>query len=381
MQLFIHIVCVYVCIHTLSEYGITHTTLGNTGHNSKLMQHDDYTQVQHIVKGIGTGVQYRNSVQVHKAIRKYAITKFPIKLYYICDIKYNLCKARFLTDKTNYYISTKSYNKIPNDKLQYYIDELGSIKNKDVDNPTVTETIDPAIDKYIDIIDKKRADFVTEALDYLVQQGTLSVQPNTAAANAVSDANDINNIVRNEPVHTALTTAINSEAHAVPASVHSDVAHAVDTGMIDTAISTNADINNIVRNEPVHTALTTAIDTSADITNDMYTKLSKYMSMLKLTQHKIPIAILSTVLGIGTIGGAYYATGSTDALDTIGSDTDTEVLNDTNDTAQRHGVCIATITACTVLLALCTTTAYWIVCKQVVVTTYTTISWMQQINI
>ena len=143
--------------------------------------------------------------------------------------------------------------------------------------------------------------------------------------------------------------------------------------MIDTAIDTNADINNIVHNEHEHTALTTAIDTSADITNDMYTKLSKYMSMLKLTQHKIPIAILSTVLGIGTIGGVYYATGSTDALDTIGSDTDTEVLNDTNDTAQRHGVCIATITACTVLLALCTTTAYWIVCRQVVDTTYSNV--------
>ena len=127
--------------------------------------------------------------------------------------------------------------------------------------------------------------------------------------------------------------------------------------------------------------MTTAIDTSADITNDMYTKLNKFMSMLKLTQHKIPIAILSTVLGIGTIGGAYYATGSTDALDTIGSDTDTEVLNDTNDTAQRHGVCIATITACTVLLALCTTTAYWIRKKQQHDITYTAISWMQLTNI
>ena len=97
----------------------------------------------------------------------------------------------------------------------------------------------------------------------------------------------------------------------------------------------------------------------SDIKNDLYTKFNRFMSRLRVGNYKA-IAILSTVLGIGTIGGVYYATGSTDALDTIGSDTDTEVLNDTNDTAQRHGVCIATITACTVLLALCTTTAYWI---------------------
>ena len=122
----------------------------------------------------------------------------------------------------------------------------------------------------------------------------------------------------------------------------------------NTEASTHA-VDTIITDTPVE---------SAGIKNDLYTKFNKFMLMLKLTQHKIPIAILSTVLGIGTIGGAYYATGSTDALDTIGSDTDTEVLNDTNDTAQRHGVCIATITACTVLLALCTTTAYWIICRQ-----------------
>ena len=110
--------------------------------------------------------------------------------------------------------------------------------------------------------------------------------------------------------------------------------------------------------------MTNAAVDSADAANALDTKYNRFMSMLKLKEHYKLIAILSTVLGIGTIGGAYYATGSTDALDTIGSDTDTEVLNDTNDTAQRHGVCIATITACTVLLALCTTTAYWIRKKQ-----------------
>ena len=251
MQLFIHVVCVYVCIHTLSVYGITHTTLGNTGHNSKLMQHDDYTQVQNIVKGIGTGVQYRNSEQVYNALEQYAITKFPMIIYSIGDIEYSLWKADFLKDKNKYYEkNTNSYKEIPDEELQFYINELSSIKDEDVSN-SISTTIDQFINKYMSTYDKTIANFITEALDYLVQQGTLSVQPNTAVANAVSDANDINNIVRNEPVHTALTTEINNKAHAV------------DTGVIDTAIDTNADINNIVRNEPEHTALTTAISSEA----------------------------------------------------------------------------------------------------------------------
>ena len=145
MQLFIHVVCVYVCIHMLSEYGITHTTLGNTGHNSKLMQHDDYTQVQHIVKGIGTGVQYRNNVQARNALEEYAITKFPMVVYGIGDIKCNLVKNGFFTGETNYYKNAKIYNKIPNDKLQYYINELGSIDEKDINDPTVATTIGKAI--------------------------------------------------------------------------------------------------------------------------------------------------------------------------------------------------------------------------------------------
>ena len=223
MQLFIHVVCVYVCIHTLSEYGITYTTLGNAGHNSKLMQHDDYTQVQHIVEGIGTGVQYRNNKQVVDALEQYAITKFPMIIYSMRDIKCNLVKNGFFTGETNYYKNAKIYNKIPDNKLQFYINELGTIKDEDISNLKVYTTIDEAIDKYIDTINKKRADFVTEALDYLVQQGTLYVQPNTAVANAVSDANDIKNIVRNEPVHTALTnTQVDIDSankiSAVPAS-------------------------------------------------------------------------------------------------------------------------------------------------------------------
>ena len=149
MQLFIHVVCVYVCIHMLSEYGITHTTLGNTRHNSKLMQHDDYTQVQHIVKGISTGVQYRNSREVRNALEQYAITKFPMVIYYIEDVKYNLWKADHLTDENKFYKNTNLYKEIPKDKLQFYIDELSSIKNKDVDNKKVFTTIGKANLKYI----------------------------------------------------------------------------------------------------------------------------------------------------------------------------------------------------------------------------------------
>ena len=52
-----------------------------------------------------------------------------------------------------------------------------------------------------------------------------------------------------------------------------------------------------------------------DITNEVENNL-EFMSMHRVGKYKL-IALLSTVLGIGTIGGAYYATGSTDALDTI----------------------------------------------------------------
>ena len=146
------------------------------------------------------------------------------------------------------------------------------------------------------------------------------------------------------------------------------------------AVSTNT--QKAIPINAVDTSVTNTPVDSANAKNKLHTKLSKYMSRHRVGKHKKSIAILSTVLGIMGIGGAYYATGSTDALDTIGSDTDTEVLNDTNDTAQRHGVCIATITACTVLLALCAIVTYFITKKKKQPDiTYTAMGLIQPINI
>ena len=242
---------------------------------------------------------------------------------------------------------------------------LDSFEGKNINDDKISNSISKVINN-LNIKKNAIEHFITHVQDYLVEQGTLkSKQPNSS--NEVKDANAINDIKNDmhaEPAQTLTNAHVNID-NSVTAHVN-----------IDNSVTAHVNIDNsVTAHEVLNTnteASTHAVDTiitdtaveSAGIKNDLYNKFSKYMSMLKLTQHKIPIAILSTVLGIGTIGGVYYATGSTDALDTIGSDTDTEVLNDTNDTAQRHGVCIATITACTVLLALCTTTAYWIVCKQ-----------------
>ena len=107
------------------------------------------------------------------------------------------------------------------------------------------------------------------------------------------------------------------------------------------------------------------LGTNKDIVNKLETKFSKYISKFRVGKHKKSIALLSTMLGIMGIGSVYYATeNKNSALDTMGSDTDTEVLNDTNDTAQRNGVCIATITTCTVLLALCAIVTYFITKKK-----------------
>ena len=163
--------------------------------------------------------------------------------------------------------------------------------------------------------------FVTRTKNYLVQEGTLQSEQPSRIPNKVTDIKRIRNNMRAKSEQTPL----------------------------------------IPTNEVSRT--NTAVD-DVDVANSLYNKFNKFMPRLRVAKHKIPIAILSTVLGIVGIGTTYYATSSTDgALDTIGSDTDTEVLNDTNDMTQRHGVCIATITACTALLALCTITAYWIVCK------------------
>ena len=316
---------------------MTNTALGNTGRNEKPMQHD-FTELKNTIEDIDTRLRYRNSGEVLNAIKLCAYEIYPMKTYNIGEIESGLVKAKFLKDKNKHYnnINAQFVYEIPINTLKYYQGELSHIDGMDVDNDEVSEEIGKVIKKDIDTNNKAIFNYITEAQDYLVDQGILrSEEPSTAiATEGVSDTKNIKSVIRKEPEHT-LTTI--DKIHVTPAGVPGDVTDAVDTGVTNTAIDTSADVANIVQ-----------------------TKLSKYMSMLRVGQYKIPIAILSTVLGIGTIGGAYYATGSTDALDTIGSDTDTEVLNDTNDTAQRHGVCIATITACTVLLALCTTAAYWI---------------------
>ena len=210
----------------------------------------------------------------------------------------------------------------------------------DIKDDKISKRINEVIEKDLNI-ENVIAHFVTQAQDYLVQQGILqSKKPSsTNIVKESSTIDDTTNDIHTEHKQTLTTPISRNEVDVTSASVHSEVP-ATDTVE------------------------------SVDVANTVKTKLSKYMSRFRVGHYKIPIAILSTVLGIGTIGGVYYATGSTDALDTMGSDTDTEVLNDTNDTAQRHGVCIATITACTVLLALCTTTAYWIRKQQQHDTTY-----------
>ena len=311
------------CVHIQSVYCMIDTALSNAGLNTKPIDTDDFEKATETISNMNKA-QYSNTDDVVNALEQYAKENINrIKTYYKWDIKYSLVNANFLTNNKNYYKDTKLYHELPKTVLDDYKNKLTNIQGLDADDDIYT-SINEIMEKDIKTEKKAIEHFVTCAQDYFIQQDTLqSKQPNTAIAEKVSDAKTV--------------------MHAEPAKtdVEGSIVHAVDTIITDTPVE------------------------SAGVTNDLYTKLSKYMSMLKLTQHKIPIALLSTVIGIGTIGGAYYATGSTDALDTIGSDTDTEVLNDTNDTAQRHGVCIATITACTVLLALCTTTAYWIVCKQV----------------
>ena len=334
----------FSCI-LIQRYEITDMTLSNAGLNNKPISECYFKELQNRIDNIKE--ERYNSKKVVNAINQYAKSDSEdIINQYLHDTKYSLYKAGFFTGTDNRFSKYSwSYHEIPDAELEIYKSQLTGIKEIDVNNKEVFESIDDFLDTEPNTENFAIAHFIKHAQDYLVQKGMLqSEQPNTAIAEKI---NDIKHNIDAETVQTLTKAQVNvdsstskvldtnskSATHEVPAT------HAVDASITDITI------------------------TSAGTKNDLYTKLNKYMSMHRVGKHKIPIAILSTVLGIGTIGGAYYATGSTDALDTIGSDTDTEVLNDTNDTAQRHGVCIATITACTVLLALCTT-AYWIRKKQ-----------------
>ena len=324
-------------------YDITDTALGNAGLNVKPIPEFVFENFKKEIQNINKIMRYRNSDDVVTVIKKYAYENIgTIKKDYECDVKYNLYKAGVLADEEHSYNEyPELYHKISKTELTYYKKKLDNIEDIDVDSDTISENIHEIMN--IDSNTKNNAikHFVTQAQDYLVKHRIL--QPKKpSSTKIVSDGNVIKNNMHKDleqkltKVHKNAKNSVNT--HEVLNNSEAAVADAVDVSIIDTD--------------------------SENVANKLHTKLSKYMSMHRVGQHKIPIAILSTVLGIGTIGGVYYATGSTDALDTIGSDTDTEVLNDTNDTAQRHGVCIATITACTVLLALCTTTAYLMVCKR-----------------
>ena len=339
MQLVIILLLITVaCKLMQSMYSMTDTALGNAGMNVKPISYGYLEKVKKIIDNIENPYLYHNRKKVVDAIEKYANDNIDIVDEYSDDIRYSMYKAKFLICTGNHYEDNINFHRISNTDLEIYKDQLKKIEGMNIDDDEVYEHINEFLDNDTNSDNKAMKHFVTHAQDYLVEKGTLQPkQPNTAAiADKVSDGTGIKNTetaqtLTNAHADTGATT------HAVlHTNTEATVAHAVDTSITDTPIS------------------------SADTKNDLYTKLNKYMSMHRVEHYKIPIAILSTVLGIGTIGGVHYATGSTDALDTIGSDTDTEVLNDTNDTAQRHGVCIATITACTVLLALCTTTAYWI---------------------
>ena len=363
-----------------SVYSMTDTALGNAGLNSKPIFCFDLMQINDIVKGMNK-VLYRNDDEVDKAMEEYAKKNIgSIKRNYKKDVIYSLHKEGLLSDKTDYYDKyLELYHKLPNTVLEYYKDKLpNGITQMDIKDDEVSKKIDEIIKNDVDTDEKVINHFVAHAQDYLVQKGTLHELNAAAIAEKVSDAKTT---VHAEPEQTLINADVDTGAttHAV---LHTNT-EATGTD-VDTGATTHAVLHTNTEATVAHAVDTSITDTpitSAGTKNDLYNKFNKYMSMLKLTEYKIPIALLSTVLGIGTIGGAYYATGSTDALDTMGSDTDTEVLNDTNDTAQRHGVCIATITACTVLLALCTTTAYWIRKKQQQDTTYTAMSMMQQTNI
>ena len=266
MQLFINVVCVYVCMYTLNEYGITYTTLGNAGRNAKPIDSDYFEQVKNIVEGIGTGVQYRNSEKVRNALEKYANANINRILgEYIDDIEYSLVEDKFLTyTGENYKKYPELYHRISKEELKIHKSPLVKFERIDINNDKVLNDILKIL--YTEQNkDMAIAHFVKYAQDYLVQQGILSKQANSI----VVKTNDIKNIIRKESEQTLNTQVdIDSNANeisAVPAIVDNDVpagalsneAHAVDT----------------------------AIDTSADIKNDLYNKFNRFMSMLRVGQH------------------------------------------------------------------------------------------------
>ena len=172
MQLFISVLCVFACIHLLDEYGMTDTVLGNVGWNDKLMQHD-FIKIKNTIEGIKKRKRYYNSKKIHNVLKQYAKKIYPIDIYPIEHVKYGLVKNNFLTDTGNKY-NMKVYHEIPNDKLEYYINELSdNIEGMDVSSEDVSIAIDKVLKNDIYTENNARKDFIKEAQNYFVKKGTI----------------------------------------------------------------------------------------------------------------------------------------------------------------------------------------------------------------
>ena len=318
MELVITVLFVFLCIYTLGKYDIKDTTLGNAGLSARPGFTYLFNQARH------KGVHYRNSKELDDAIKQYAEKNIEfIKISYRWDIEYSLCQKIFLICTGSQFSKNFGiYHKLPDNALQYYIDQLDSIKGTHVNTKKVYDEISNVIKADLYTHNKIIAHFVMHAHDYLVKDGILQFkQPKSS-----EEFSDVTNIITN--MHENFEHPLLNK----PVKVHK---------INEVLASVSGDVSDRV---------------NANIKNELKTKADNFMSRLRVAEDYKAIAIVGAGLaGLVVTGDASYEIGKASIMN---------ITKDTNDTAQRHGVCIVTITACTVLLALCTTTAYWIVCKQ-----------------
>ena len=101
-------------------------------------------------------MRYRNNKKLVNAIKQNAKKIFPMETYCIGEIKYSLVKAKFLKDEGKYYNKKpKFFHEIPEEKIKYYIDELASIKEMDINSLKVSNTIGKFIEKNICILSSR----------------------------------------------------------------------------------------------------------------------------------------------------------------------------------------------------------------------------------